>query len=159
MAKKRKVRDKAYRPNASRGTLKLRFTPWRADAVASPLIGIIDQLEHQGTIDVAGGEPVFKALRSGKWCDSVSGIEGVVEMYEIHQVRAGVDLNLEPLRLLANKLKYSMPIFQPDTAAARACVERIRQATLDMTSDYAVDLLNDFRLKLHLDDVMKGTAA
>lgn len=158
MAKQKKPRNKAYKQRVSSGTLKLSSKPWRVKNITAPLESILDQLEQSGTIDEISGQPVFKDCRSGKWCDSVSGILGCCEMYEIHERRTGDNLCLEPLRQLANKLKYSMPIFAADTEAARGSVNRLRDATLEMTESYSIELLNDFKLKVRLEAATGRTA-
>ena len=152
---KTKRRNKAYKPRDPESIL-LRFEPWKVAAVMNPLESIVDQLERDGTIDVADdGQAVFKDHCDGVWYYSPVAILGVVDAYEIHERRAGVQLQLDPLRRLANKLKYQMMIDQNDTAAARGCLERIRAATLNMTAGYAKRLIKDFQIM----EAMEGVKA
>ena len=146
MGQSRKPR-KVYRPKWNVGTSKLRTQLWKVAAVFDPLTATLDQLERDGTIDVAGnGTAVFKDAVDGNWYDSHVAIMGVVEAYEIHERRQQRNLNLEPLRRIANMLKYGMPIGSADTVAARACLDRMRVETLDMTADYAKQLIKDFQI-------------
>lgn len=137
---------KPYRPRDP-AQLKLKYRPWTIAAVFNPLIEILDQLEQEGTIDeTTAGQAVFKG-RDGYWYDTAAAVLGVVEAYEIHEVRTQVSLGLTPLRQLANKLQYSMPVFQADVDQCRACLARMKAATCDMTAGYAQELLNDYRIK------------
>ncbi|MFJ9451490.1 hypothetical protein [Herbaspirillum sp. NPDC101397] len=152
---KTKRRNKAYKPRDPESIL-LRFEPWKVAAVMNPLESIVDQLEHAGTIDVAGdGQAVFKDHCDGVWYDSPVAIMGVVEAYEIHERRTGAVLELDALRRLANKLKYQMMIDQNDTKAARECLARIRATTLNMTAGYANQLIKDFQIM----EAMEGANA
>ncbi len=139
---------KAYQPRWNAGGVKLRSQPWKVAAVFGPLEAILDQLEQHGTIDVAAnGTAIFKDAVDGTWYDSAVAILGVVEAYEIHERRHQRKLELEPLRRLANMLGYGMRITGADTAAARACLARMRAETVEMTSDYAKGLIRDFKIK------------
>ena len=145
---------KAHRRAWNAGGVKLRSQPWKVAAVFNPLEAIINQLEQDGTIDVAGdGTAIFKDSNDGHWYDSSVAIMGCVEAFEIHERRHNRDLQLDPLRQLANMLKYSMPITAANTAAARACLSRMRAETIEMTADYAKQLIKDFQLMEELQKV------
>lgn len=138
---------KAYRPKFEGDNVKLRHQLWKVHAVFSPLESIIDQLEQHGTIDeTPSGQAVFKN-HEGDWFDTAAAVIGVVEAYEIHEIRTGRPLNLAPLRQLANKLQYRMPIFESETKAVRECLARMKAETLEMTAGYARDLIKDFQIK------------
>lgn len=145
----KKRRNKAYRPKLVE-SIKLKAQPWKVAAVFNPIIAIIDQLEEQGTIDeTTSGQAIFRN-HEGDWYDSAAAILGTVEAYEIHETRTGRPLGLDPLRPLANKLQYSMPIFDSDTKAVRGCLTRMKAETLEMTAGYARDLIKDFQIKEEL---------
>ena len=153
-----KKRSKGYRPGRIAGdTIKLKMQPWKVSAVMNPMIAIVDQLEQHGTIDVAGnGTAIFRDQGDGHWYDSAVAIAGVVEAYEIHERRHGVDLHLDGLRKLGKALEYSMPIDHHQTAAARVSLAHIRAATLEMTAGYARDLIKDFQIKEGLELAMEA---
>src|ERR1700681_5051111 len=95
-----KKRNKSYRPRDP-DAIKLKMQPWKIAAVMNPLLAIVDQLEHQGDIDVTHkGQAVFKDHNDGVWYDSPAAIRGVVDAYEIHERRTGTVLNLDALRRL-----------------------------------------------------------
>lgn len=145
-----KKRNKKYRPKPA-GDRLLKTQLWKVAAVFNPLEAILDQLETAGTIDVTTcGKPIFKDAVDGRWYETPTAIMGVVDAYQMHQERLEIDLGLEPLRQLANKLNYDMPIFQADTEACRACLARMKAATLNMTSDYARQMIVDFQIKEEL---------
>lgn len=153
MAASKKPR-KPHRKCWNAGGVLLKSEPWKVRAVFGPLEAILDQLEQHGTVDIAGnGAPIFKDQGEGEWYCTVTALHGVIEAYEIHERRHRRQLGLEPLRVLANKLKYGMPIFDSDTQACRAALQRMRAETLQMTSDYAKQLINDFRIKEELEKV------
>jgi len=136
------------------GGVTLKSQPIKMRLVFGPLESIIDQLEREGTVDCAtNGTPIFKDDCDGHWYCTVSALNGVIDAYEIHERRHGRSLNLEPLRVLSNKLSYGMPIFESDTTAARACLGRMRAETMQMTSDYAAQLIKDFQIKEALEKV------
>lgn len=144
----KKKRCKTYKPRHLGEHIKLKMQPWKVAAVFDPLTAILDQLENEGTIDATQkGTAVFKDHCDGVWYDSSVAIMGVVEAYEIHEIRAGCSLELAGLRKLANKLQYGMPISADDTKAARACLGRMKAATIEMTAGYARDLIKDFQIK------------
>ena len=146
---------KGHRRAWNNGGVKLRSQPWKVAAVFNPLESIINQLEREGTIDIArDGTAVFKDANDGNWYDSSVAILGVVDAYEIHERRHQRTLGLEPLRRLSNLLKYGMPIFEKDTRAARECLHRMRAETIEMTADYAKQLIKDFQLMEELQKVV-----
>ena len=143
----KKPRNKKYHPKSD-DNIKLKMQPWKIKAVFDPLEAIIDQLEQHGTIDATpSGTAIFKDAIDGHWYESHEAIMGVVEAYEIHEIRSGRVIDLLPLRQLAQRLKYDMPIFQADTTACRACFARMKAETMQMTAGYARDLITDFQIK------------
>ena len=156
MAGNKKPR-KTHRKTWNAGGIKLKAQPIKMKAVFGPLESILDQLERDGTVDCANnGAPVFKDEVDSHWYCTVSALNGVIDAYEIHERRHGRTLNLAPLRILSNKLKYGMPVFEVDTAAARACLNRMRVETMQMTSDYAKQLINDFQIKEALEKIQEA---
>lgn len=138
---------KAYKPRDPMAVL-LKTQPWRIKAVFDPLLAIVEQLEREGTKDVArDGTAIFRDHCDGHWYDSHVALIGVCEAYEIHEKRAGIVINMEPLRRLANKLKYDMPVFASDTQDVRACFARMHQASLSMTVGYARELIRDTQIQ------------
>jgi hypothetical protein len=149
-----KQRKKPYRSHDP-DSVKLKMQPWKVAAVMNPLLAIVDQLEHQGVIDVTrSGRAVFKDPSDGYWYDTPVAIIGVVDAYEIHVRRTGIDLRLDALRRLANKIEYHMPVMAEDTNAARDCLDRIRVATLEMTAGYAKQLVKDFQIKEAIEETL-----
>ena len=135
----------------------LKSQPWKMKAVFGPLESILDQLEQNGTVDCAtDGAPIFKDQNDGHWYCTVSALNGVIDAYEIHERRHGRLLNLGPLRKLSNKLKYGMPIFEGDTQECRACLQRMRLETMQMTAGYAKQLIKDFQIKEALETIQEA---
>lgn len=149
---------KSHRPAWNSGGVLLKSQPWKMQAVFGPLESILDQLERDGTVDIAGnGAPIFKDQNDGHWYCTVSALNGVIDAYEIHERRFSRSLNLEPLRRLSNKLRIGMPIFESDTKDSRACLARMRVETMRMTADYAKQLIKDFQIKEALEKTQEAT--
>jgi len=147
MASNKKPRNKAYRPRWNGDGIKLRAQPWKVELVFRPMYQIIDQLINEGTVDQApDGAAVFRDPKDGHLYETYSAISGVIGAYEIHECRQGRNLNMEPLRLVINRLHYGMLIDGADVIAARQALDRMRAETLQMTVDYADSLLRDFRI-------------
>lgn len=150
-----KQRCKKYRPKPP-GEQLLKTQLWKVAAVFNPLEAILDQLETHGTIDVTrDGKPIFKDATEGEWYETPIAIMGVVDAYQMHQEKRDIDLQMDPLRTLAKKLEYDMPIFETDTKACRECLSRMKKETLTMTSAYARQMIVDFQIK---EELMKVAA-
>lgn len=148
-----KPRNKKYQPKSD-DNVKLKMQPWKMQAVFQPLEDILNQLEKNGTVDATtGGTPIFKDAIDGHWYESSEAIMGVVEAYEIHEIRSGCQIGLSSMRQLAHRLKYSMAIFESDTVACRACLQRMKRETMQMTAGYARQLIKDFQIKEQLEKV------
>lgn len=149
-------RNKKYRPKPT-GEQLLKTQPWKIAAVFNPLEAILNQLEQYGTIDVEHftDKPIFRDHNDGKWYETPIAIMGVVDAYQMHQERRGIDLQLDPLRKLAKKLEYGMPIFDTDTKACRECLSRMKRETMTMTANYASSLIVEFQIK---EELMKRAA-
>jgi hypothetical protein len=131
-----------------RDNVKLRCEPYKVDAVFAPLEAIIKQLETDGTINVSiSGCPMFIDHESGEWFDAISGLNGLIDAFEIHERRSGCDLNLAPLKMLSSRLEYGMPLFVNDIQQIKQTITRMREATMEMTAGYARDLIRDFQIK------------
>ncbi|MFZ6655915.1 hypothetical protein [Undibacterium sp. TJN19] len=156
MASKKREKKK-YVPRDSTKCL-FKTQPWRLNAVFDPLLAIVHQLERDGTVDVsANGTPMFKDVVDGYWYDSAYAIMGVVDAYEIHEKRAGVTIDLSPLRLIATKLQNDQGITDMDVQQARSCFERMRKAAMSMTLGYAAELIRDTQIQEAADKLRHAT--
>lgn len=145
MAKQKKPRNKRFVARDPRD-IKLRLLPWRVSAVFDPVDAILRQLENDGTITTSeAGIPMFKDNGDGTWYASADALEGLIEAFDIHRLRAGRDYSLDALRALAVKVRDLAPVYPEDTKAARACLAVLRAESLDMTAGYATDLIQDFK--------------
>ncbi len=143
----KKREKKRYVPRDPANCL-IKTQPWRLNAVFDPLLAIVDQLDQHGTIDVSGnGTPMFKDVVDGYWYDSAYAIMGVVDVYEIHEKRADVKIDMEPLRVIATKLRDDLEITTEDIKQVRACCDRMRTASMAMTVGYAAELIRDTQIQ------------
>ena len=149
-------RTKTYQPKWNGDGRKLRTMPWKVASVFGPMEAIIDQLENDGTIDVVdSGAAVFRDIEDGGLYDTCAAFGGVIDAYAIHEIRSGQKLELSPLRQLVRKLQYGTPIFESDTRDVRACLARMKAATVQMTEAYADQLYRDYVIK---NEMEKATA-
>lgn len=148
MRKIKPKRNKPYCPKWNGDGRKLRCMPWKVASVFGPMEDILDQLEIEGTIDVIdSGTAVFRDYQDGGLFDTVAAFGGVIDAYAIHEIRSGCALDLAPLRQFVKKIQYGMPIFDADTRAVRACLARMKAATVQMTEAYADQLYRDYVTK------------
>lgn len=127
-------------------SIKLRVLPWRVAAVFNPIESILSQLETDGTITTSeDGMPMFKDEGDGTWYASADALEGLIEAFDIHRLRADRGYSLEPLRELAVKVRDLAPVYLEDIQAARQCLAVLRAESLEMTAGYAADLIRDFK--------------
>ncbi|USE79005.1 hypothetical protein NDR89_20425 [Cupriavidus gilardii] len=143
---------KKYRPSWNGGNVKLRCEGWKVDAVFRPLETILDGLERDGAVTAtAAGVPIFRDANDGCWYETAPAVEGVACAFEMHAKRQGRAVPIEPLLVLARKLRYAMPLEQADVAAARQALEALRAEAMQMTAAYARDLVQNTRIRIELD--------
>lgn len=145
MASKKKPRNKRFTPRDPL-TIKLRLLPWRVAAVFNPIEAILLQLETEGTITTSDKDmAMFKDTGDGIWYASADALEGMIEAFDIHRLRAERDYSLDALRRMAVKVRDLAPVFQEDIDAARECLVVLRAEALEMTAGYANNLIQDFK--------------
>lgn len=143
------------------GKRTLRTQPWKTFGVFSPLEAILDELETDGTltVPVAGkhaGEPVFQIPGDPTWYVAAPAIRGIIEAMEIHEKRAGKQLPLEPLRILATKFEVDMPVFSTDTAAVRASMAVLIEESHSFPREYAQDLVKVTQTMIAFDNLKEA---
>lgn len=145
--KRSRYRPRNAAPNGWAENRLLSTEPWRINASLDPLIKILDQIEHAGTIDTARGEAVFRDTGSKAYYSAVPALRGVVDMFEIAATRKSWKLDLAPITRLGNKLDVGCPIMQNDIDSARRAIESIRLHAMRLTLGEANDLLNTWRIR------------
>jgi hypothetical protein len=143
MGKSQKPR-KPMRKAWNQGGVMIRTQPWKINTAFGPIEGIIDQLERDGTNDEINGIAVVKDLSDGAWCNAPVAIIGMIEAFEIHERRTGRILGMGPLRLIAQRLEDGADIYDDETAAARAAINRMKAETMQMTAEYGAELIRAF---------------
>lgn len=142
MARSKKPRKK-YRPRPE-GDAKMRTRPEVVRRVFAPFDELLDQIETFGTLDTIKGHAVYQDWE-GEWHDLVSAGDGFCEAFRMKRDRYGYDV--EPLQRLINRIKYGAPITEKETAAARAALDVIRRAVMNMTVSEAQGLVKDAQIK------------
>lgn len=113
----------------------------KADYCLSPLDAIFTQLELRGELDcLPDGTPIFTAM-DGHTYPTHGAIEGVAEFFDQWAIRNGEQLRLAPLRQLAKRLEYDMPVDWPLLEEVRTLMPMLRRIAGRMTSEEASSLV------------------
>lgn len=132
---------------------RLATAPWKIDQVLSPILQVLDAIERTGCVDAErSGRPIFRDVSAGEWYALVPAIRGVVETWEIADHRHGWCLDYSPLRRIATRLDVMTPITIDDIAAARACVESMRQAMGALSVGEAIDIVTTTQIQIALEN-------
>ncbi|VVE84975.1 hypothetical protein [Pandoraea sputorum] len=159
MSRQKKPRNKRYSPGRNRCGVHLRTEPWKVGAMLDPVVAVIDELEQQGTVNVdEKGRAIVRNAADGQWYTASDSIMGIVDAFEIHQLRCGRQMPLEPLRQLVRKLDVGMPLFDTDTVPARAALTVLRAEAMNMRADYARDLANTVSIQDKLNTAREAGA-
>lgn len=149
MSKNKKDRShKRYVPR-DRSQLKLRHDPMRLRSVFAPLLGLLDQLDNDGTLTVTGDDekPSWKDPDTGQWYCTANALVGFIELFELFEERYAKPLPLDALRQLHGKIIDGEMIEAEVTRAARASTSVLYNACMDMTLAEADELVSDYKLK------------
>jgi hypothetical protein len=98
--------------------------------VFEPVFAAFDKLAS-GEIETVRGAPVFKDW-SGEWCELAPAIDGWADCWDRICRNQGIDIDLEPLRKLARKLDYGIPLTEDDVSAGRAVIDETRSAFVSL---------------------------
>lgn len=153
MSASKTKRDKRYKKRPA-GLRTLRTQPWKLRNVFQPLEDILNQMESTGFSDAdQRGRPIFQSMKDSCWYTSAEAINGVADAYEIHQSRTGRSMPIDALRRVANKLNYDSVLFESEVKAMRDALDVLRKETMNMTENYAHDLLQGVKIKVEIERV------
>lgn len=126
--------------------LTLAERPERLHDVWSPLERILNEMERTGEIEVArNGRPVL--MEAGKWYELVPALRGLMDFHELAAHRYQLQVDLNALRKLANKLDAGAPIFEQDLNQVRACIAQCKHTAASLTVAQAIDLVRTVQIK------------
>lgn len=86
---------------------------------------ILDQLSN-GAVDSVNDEPVFRD-NSGEICAVVPAFEGWIFTWKKIQEKQIKPLDLEPLQIVCNRLKYDMKLSKLHVELAQDALDRCRE--------------------------------
>lgn len=142
MSRPKKPRNKPYRPRRVRFPLVV-----AAQTVMAPLDRIIDQIRHDGTVNVdAKGTAIFQD-GDGQWYDTAAGLEGIIWHLEMYSTRHHIDLPIQPLRELMVCLRYVSPVSAALLSRLQDALPRLQRAMALGCPDDQVDILQQARIK------------
>lgn len=117
----------------------------KLDMTFSPIEKWLDTFKETGEYDVLsqGGVAIFQPQGDkDDWFPIVESFLAVCDTYELIARNVGVPDQTEPMRLLARKIHYDMPLAASEITAAKATIAWMRQITEALTplqfSDYTV---------------------
>lgn len=141
-SKGREVRKSTKRKPANPGAVRLRAVPWKIAAVFAPIEAIIDQIEHDGTVDIEARtrQPVFRDMNDGDLYTIPEALDGVVDFYVVLAGRTGKTYPTEPIRQLAAKIRYSSPITLEEVQRVRDSIASLRSVAGELTQAEALEL-------------------
>lgn len=104
------------------------------DDTFRPFYAMLNQLENDGTIDMATGDiPVVFVPLEEAWVPVIPAVEGIIRTYTLYAQENGIEPQCDGLRRLTRKLELMMPLMVPDVVAARASMDWMRQTSITMT--------------------------
>ncbi len=123
----------------------------KADYCLSPLDAIFTQLELRGELDcLPDGTPIFTAM-DGHTYPIHGAVDGVAEFFDQWAVRSDEVLELAPLRQLAKRLEYGMPIGWMLLDDVKALMPILRRVAGRMRPDEASGLILGTQIKAELE--------
>ena len=134
----------------------LRTQPWKILAVFSPIEQILNRLESEGTVDVAGRQVVFKEDMRGGWYDAVAALRGVIEFHQLAESRHGHHANVDALIKFANKLEADSPIFEADLGQVRDCIASCKRQAMQLRVSQATDIVQTIQISMRLEKLKEA---
>ena len=127
--------------------------PWKLLSVFAPVEEVIARIEADGTIDAAGGVPVFCESSNGGWYELTAALQGVIDFHVIARDRYGYAVDLTGLDRLRNKLDLGAPLFEDDLIAAKRAIVSCKQQAGRLRVSQAVDIVDTVRISMALENL------
>ena len=140
---------KRYRVN--RGDPLLITQPWKVASVFAPIEQVIDRIARDGTVDAAGGVPVFHEDARGGWYEIVPALAGVLEFHQLAAARYGLGADVAGLERLGKKLDVGAPIFDTDLSDARRAIVSCKQQAMRLRVSQAQDIVTTVQTSMALE--------
>jgi hypothetical protein len=126
--------------------------PWKLLSVFAPVEEVLDRIERDGTIDAAGGVPVFCESSTSSWYEMVPALQGVIEFHVVARDRYRYAVDLAGLDRLRNKLDLGAPLFESDLQAARQSIVSCKQQASRLRVSQAVSIVDTVRISMALEN-------
>ena len=136
----------------------LRCQPWKVYAVFAPIENVLQKIEADGTVNVAGRQVIFRDDASDAWYDLPVAMRGVIHFHELANARHGAQVDLTPMIKFANKLDAGAPIFEDDIAQLRVCINGCKRQAMALRVSEAESLLQTVRISMEIDRITKRAA-
>lgn len=120
-----------------------------ADQVFGPIDAFLKQLQS-GVVDAAAGRAVFKDTE-GHWYEATPAVRGFVSAFERILTHYQIELNLEPVLKLCNKLDAGMPLTLAHIAQCTSLIDQCRRAYMGMDVFVVKGIVNTELIALELE--------
>lgn len=112
-----------------------------ADQMLSPIDNILAQIELTGELETDEHGTVICRAATGEIAAAWGAFDGVAELFDQWRIRHNAALDISPLRQLAARFDYGMPVDQPLLDAVRELMPRLRAIASRMAADQADSLI------------------
>lgn len=139
-------RNKPYRPRAKHAPLIV-----GAQMVFAPVLAIVEQLDRDGTLTTtASGVPIFQA-GDGKWYETATALDGVIEHAEMWAARHGRAVPVESLKQFVRFVRFSMNIPATLMEQLRTDLPALQGIIARGNPNDMVDLLRQVQIKVQFE--------
>ena len=133
-------------------------TPDTLVEVFAPVISVLDRIEQDGTIDMAGRHVVMRVEGQGDY-DMIAALRGLIDFHQIAERRYGLRADVGPLIKFANRLEAGMMLSEADIAAIRRCIESCRTQAANLRISQAKDIVTTIQISAAFDKIKPAPAA
>lgn len=112
-----------------------------ADQMFSPIDNILAQIELTGELETDEHGTVICRAATGEIAAAWGAVDGVAELFDQWRIRHNAALDISPLRQLASRFDYGMPVDQPLLDAVRELMPRLRAIASRMAADQVDSLI------------------
>lgn len=125
-------------------------TPDTLIEVFQPVESVLERIERDGTIDVAGRHVVMHVDGQGDY-DMIAALRGLIEFHQIAERRHGLPADVSALVKFANRLDAGAMLFESDIAAIRQCIAYCKRQAAGLRISQARDIVRTIQISAEFD--------
>lgn len=148
----RRVPSSRKRRAGARLQMPMRLQPWLLAPVFSPVECVLEAIERDGTLTIAGTDlPVCAVPDHQQTYAVVPALRCIAELFDLARVRDAKCPSTAALHRLASRLEANQLLAPEDLAACRACVAQLRVYAGRLTLAQLHDVVPTASIKFELD--------